>query len=296
MTFRTWLLAAALLLCSAYAVPADDMPFGADALSQLVDEARVIVVAGKARALPTDKALARDPRRVAMHAFAVQVAEVLKGPADKGSELRVGIIEGSDTPRAKEIANAILFLQPLSAEALAKTNIIGKGPAYIVVSGDYGIVASDVPGRKEAVRSYVGAAGARKLATKEVLQWARRHLASPDPFLQRSAVVDLHFANRDPAAVKQLGEALLSDAVLPETKRSAIVALERASGPDAAAHLKAFAENQAMHKGLRAAAVKAFRSLPGGDDQLRQWSATTDSILAPAAQSILRGREGPPKR
>jgi hypothetical protein len=296
MMFRACLLAASALVWSAGPVLAHDAPFGADALSQLERDATVIVVTSNARALPVTKVTVDDHGDMTVHAFAVRASEVLKGAVDTGSELRVGMIEESDAPSAKELANAILFLQPMSAEALAKAKIVAKGPAYVAVNGHYGIVAADVPGRKDAVRAYVQAARAGKLTTEQVLQWTQKHLASRDPFLQRSAVVDLHFANREAAAVKQLAEALVSDVALPETKRSVIVALEHASGPEVATHLKAFAENPAMPKGLRTVAVKAFKTLPGGDDQLRKWGATKDGILAPAAQSALRGLEGQPKR
>jgi hypothetical protein len=275
---------------------AHDVPFGADALSQLVENADTIIVAKDARAVQTDRALSDDPDRVAMNVYFVGVAEVIAGSVGTGSELRIGVVEGFDPPRVDEIKNSILFLRQMSSEALAKTSMAAGSPAYTVVSGDYGIVGAGVPGRTEAVRSYVEARRGRTLGISETLSWAQRHLASPDPFLQRSAIVDLHLSNDDPAAVQQLGDALRSDLVQLEVKASAIAALEDASGPMAATHLRTIAENQAAQRRLREAAVKAFRSMPGGGDQLRQWSATADTILAPAASFTLRSIEDLQKR
>ena len=290
----TWkrILAVVVVALSAGAGRADDIPFGADTLSQLVENAEIIIVAREARALPHDAALADDPDRVAMHAYTVRATEVIDGAVVTGSELRIGVVGASDPPRVDEIDGAILFLQLMSPAEVATSTMASGSPAYAVVSGEYGIVDGAVSGRKEAVRSYVEATRGRTLRSDEILQLARRHLTSADLFLQRSGIIDLHLANEEAGAVQVLGEALMSSRVADEMKTSVIAALEDADMPAATAHLRAFAENQAVQRGLRQAAIKAFRSLPGGDEQLRQWSTTADPLLAPAARSALQSMGG----
>ena len=158
------------------------------------------------------------------------------------------------------------------------------------MSGRQGVVDASVPNRVDAVDAYINVRRAEAVPGEKVLTWTEGNVDSPDPFLQRSAVVDLYFERQRPEAVPQLGRALRSDTVLPEVKRSAIDALEASKSPEAVRPLKEIAENKKVQPTIREEAVKAVEELPGGEQQLRQWSKSKDPIISPAASDVLKGR------
>jgi hypothetical protein len=291
MSAKHWLLAAAMLLPFLRAATADDMAFGADALGHLAGSADVIIVTGDPSRLGSDPQAAAAPYRAKFATFSVRAEEVLKGNVAVGDIVRIAILEGPDLPGTDDLAHAIVFLRPLPAAQLAQTNISAGTQVYVVVSGSHGVIDASLASRKAAVRAYLEVAGSGSQRREQLLGWTERNLASADAFLQNSAVVELHSESDDPRAVRQLGEALGSDAVLPSVKRSAIRALESSSVPAAAVPLRELAENTKMPRVLRQEAVKALREVPGGEQHLRRWSAGSDSILAPAARAALDAKQ-----
>ncbi len=179
----------------------------------------------------------------------------------------------------------------MSAETVKKTNLPEGPETFLAVSGRHGAVNAADPTRKEAVSAYIGATRAEAVPGERVLSWTERYINSKDPFIQRSAVIDLYFERKQPEAVRQLGNAVRSEAVLPGNKITAIEALETTKSPAAVAPLREIAEDQRVPAKVRQSAVKAFQSLPGGEEVLRNWSDGADRTLAPAAKSTMERLE-----
>jgi hypothetical protein len=276
------------LAASSYAA-GDDLPFGAAALRHLTEESEAIVLATDPRRTAADVASANDPSRVSYAVFSVNIKEVLKGDIPVASKIRVAVLEGFNVIKVNQLENAILFLRQLSARDVQQSNIPPGSDVYLVISGRYGVVDAAPPNRREAVQDYIETTRVVIGRGERVLTWTERHFGSPDPFLQRSAIIDLYYERSRTGALEQLGNAVRSEAVLPSSKTTAIQALEASGSPEAARPLREIAEDEKVQKRLRETAVKAFQGVPGGDQQLRQWSVGGDQILAPAAQSAIRG-------
>lgn len=283
---RFLLTAFAMMLAGA--VAADDLPFGADALRHLTSRSEAVIRATEPRRLASETAATENPSRAKFSVYSVRVEEALKGDLATGNEIQVALPAGFDVQRPEQLANSLLFLRQLSVEDVQRSNIPPGQKVYLVVSGRYGAVNANVPNRKEAVRAYMETTRSETVRSERVLSWTEQHLKSEDPFLQRSAVIDLYYERGQPKAVEQLGDALRSETVLPAVKGTAIKALEETKNPAAAASLREVAENDKVQRALRQSAVKALGTLPGGEEQLRRWSAGGDQVLAPAAQGAIR--------
>jgi HEAT repeat protein len=106
-------------------------------------------------------------------------------------------------------------------------------------------------------------------------------------------VIDLYAERNRPEAIGQLVAAVKSDRVLPSVKESAVTALAASGNPAAIQPLRETAENTKLQTRLRESAVKAMLVLPGGDLELKRWSVSKDAVLAPAANSVLKGAQTP---
>lgn len=272
---------------------ADDVSFGADALRRLSEDSEAIVTANEPRRLETDPAKSGidDPERSLYALYAVKVESVLKGALDAGQEIRVAFPESLNIRRIEDLSDSILFLRRFSQEDVKLTNLPDSGETFIAVSGRHGAVSGADPNRKVAVSEYIGAMRPEAASGERVLGWTERHINSKDPFIQRSAVIDLYFERKQPEAVRQLGNAVRSEAVLPGNKITAIEALETTKSPAAVAPLREIAEDQRVPAKVRQSAVKAFQSLPGGEEVLRNWRDGADRTLAPAAKSTIERLE-----
>jgi hypothetical protein len=266
----------------------DDLPFGADALRQLSTQATAVVRSSQPSRQGSDSARADDPTRAKYAVFSVAVAEVLKGDLTVGASIRIAFPESLVIQDLDQLKDAILFLRPFTDVDTAQSNIPQNGTVYLVISGRYGAVDSAPPNRAEAIKQYLGSTSNDAIRSETVLSWTDRYIKDPDPFLQRSAVVELYHERGQARALDQLSTALKSDAVLPASKSIAIDALKENATAAAAQQLRDVAEDDKTHRTLRERAIKAVGAMPGGRNQLQQWSSSPDQVLSGTANSTIR--------
>lgn len=287
LRFVGTLLACVVLLLRASTAAADDIAFGADSLPHLVKNAQLIITADEPKRLQSDPAKSSldDPTHARYALYSVKVSNVQKGSVDIGSEIRVAFPESLNVRKLEEMSNSILFLRPFADRDLKITNLPEDQLTYLVVSGRYGAVGASQANRAVAIRDYLAASAA---GDEGVLRWTQTHVSSADPFIQRSAVVDLYFKRDLPKAIEQLTGVLKSVSVLPENKTTAINALQASGTVAAIQPLRDLAEDRLTPVSVRQSAVKAFSDLPGGKSVLQTWSSSSDKVLAPAAKSAIQ--------
>lgn len=264
----------------------DDLPFGADALRELTTQASAVVRASQPSRLAADSA--DDASRAKYALFSVTVAEVLKGDLAVGTSIRIAFPESLTIQNVNQLKDAILFVRPFREVDMAQTNIPQGGTAYLVISGRYGAVDSAPANRKEAIKQYLDSTSNDAIRSETVLSWTDQYIKDSDPFLQRSAVVDLYHERSQAKALEQLSNAVKSDAVLPASKAVAIDALKENSTDAAVQQLRGVAEDDKTQRALRERAIKAVGAMPGGRNQLQQWSTSPDQLLSGTASSAIR--------
>lgn len=275
---------AAIILQLAVAVPAHalDMPFGADALSNLVREASVIVRTSKIRTVPQVLDSPDPPYSL----FYIRFDEVLKGSMARGDEILVGLLDERPERRLPILedsaAPAFLFLREFGPDD-EPGNLPRDRVVYLVVNGPFGLVQAAPAERVEAVISYLAASS----QVDQLLSWAERYLASRDAFIQWSAVMELISRNEIVRAQTALINAVLSDDVDVDNKIMAIQALEDADAAQAAGPLRGIAEDIRSAQGLRQSAIGAVGRLPNGQAQLEAWAQSSDPVLATTARAVL---------
>jgi hypothetical protein len=265
---------------------ADDIPFAADALRTLTIDAEAVIRATQPRRLASDST--DDPSRANYAVYSVKVDNVLKGDLSSGDEIRVALSEGFNVKRVSDLDNAILFLRRLSVESLTQSNIPSGSDVYIVISGRYGAVDARPDNRQEAVQDYIDSTRQEAVRGERVLSWTEKHIHSPDPFLQKSAMVDLYYERSNARALAQLGDVVRSPHASTDAKNFAIRSLQASGSASAVQPLREIAEDPTAQSTLRESAVKAFQTLPGGIEQLREWSNRGDRIVSPAAAAAIR--------
>jgi len=260
---------------------ANDMPSGGDGIPFLTNQASLIVKVAKAEMIAAGSGSAAT-------LYSAKVAEVLKGTARPGDVLNVEVIpEGTSSPKAEYLEESIVFLSgPISKEQAKRRGIVREGDVYLVMSGTRGIIPVNEPGRWEALRDYITA------DKKGRLEWAQKYSKSKDTFLQRSALLEV--AQRpanDPQVLELLGDAIRSQEVTSRNKDLAVRSLQHSNSEEALKHLRDFAQDKNTPKALRATAVEALVSLPGGRQELQRIRNDGDEVLAPVASQALAKSE-----
>lgn len=261
---------------------ASDLRFGADGLPYLARNATVVVEVASARKVraTTDAQL-----------FEVRPGAVLKGSAP--GPLLVVVAMTRDVPPPEVGPGATLFLRPVRANTFAHI-VPADRAAFEVVSGGVGVVKADPAGRRQrTVREYVALPeSGRKL------EWAKRNLGASDPYVQRSAMLEMAEPTRspsDPALVQALADCLRTTDTKWDNKGVAVNILAQSRSPVATQALDGLARDLKAPNGLRLDAVQAISALPGGREKLREYHG--DPVLAPRAKILLERRdssEGPP--
>jgi hypothetical protein len=228
MTLRL-LVIALTLLASAGPAAASDLPWGGDTLPYLINKADLIV-----RGRVTGAALLaerHDGPGYSVHL--VRSREVLKGASAAGRSLP--FVAPESYPVASPRSDAFVFLKQLEASTAQAVGAPGP-PAYVVVSGGYGVV--DAGSSRAAAINQLLAAG-RDPARLEA--WAKPNVRSSDVWLQRSAVQLLHDHADEPWSVQRLGEVVRTAAASLETREFAIQALADSAHASAAPMLRRLA-------------------------------------------------------
>jgi len=256
---------------------ASDIPFGGDGIPYLSQASTLTI-----RVAQAERIAAGEKARAVF--FSVQVGEVLKGEVKPGTTLNVAVVlEAGAAPDGATLKESIVFLTgPLPRERAQGLGLARDGETYLVVSGRYGIVPAGDETRQAAIREYIGADKEGRLG------WARKYLANKDAFLQRSALLEA--AERpadDPAVLDLLGEALRSEVVTPRNKDVAIRSLQYSDSPAALQPLREFVHDGDAPHALRASAVQALGSVPGGRQELQALREEMDNLMAPVARGVL---------
>jgi hypothetical protein len=274
---RSLAAALGLALTSAVAALSADVPFGADGLPYLARRASLVVEVAEARALePT----------AAFVLFELKTRRVLQGTRDLAAPLVALAPRAPGVPEARTLTGSLVFLAgPLDAAGAKQRGVPPDRPVYEMVGGRTGVIAASDERAAAAAREY--------LALKEPtarLAWARKEATDPDPFVQRSALLEFAEPGRelaDDAVVSVLLESLRSERVRADNKGVAVQLLEQSQSPRAAAALAELARSPSAPAGLRQEAVRALSTLPGGEEPLREFQAGKDPLLAPAARKAL---------
>jgi hypothetical protein len=161
---------------------------------------------------------------------------------------------------------------------------------YVIVSGRSGVISleGDDERRAFAVHSYLQLAR-EKPALR--LRWAETYLVVKDPFLQRSAVLELaSLARNDKSrdAVYLLGRALKIPNLDRREKEAAIYGLEESSLLEALSELQVLVENKNAETALRVLAVEALARTPRGRRFLESWSSGENDKAYRKARELLR--------
>jgi len=207
------------------------------------------------------------------------VEQVLIGDVAPSETIRVAIADHLKIHGAEALRNALLFLIPATTDLYNVSNLPRGESVYIVVGGRLGVVP-DVPAATlAAVERYISRAD----GPADSVGWAARHLKSADPFLQRSAIMDLYLQHDRAGAFSLLADAVQTESIHEANRAFAIDALEATGKAQAKEPLKAVAEDVRVSVPLREQAVEALSTLPGADAQILQWQSSTDAVLAEAA-------------
>jgi hypothetical protein len=256
---------------------ADDVPYGADGLPYLTRRSTLVVEVEDARTL--------DPTRTFV-VYEVKARRALKGTVDAAASIVALSPRVAGVKEAKDLVGGLLFLDgPLDEAARKARGVDRKGPVYDVVAGTKGAIPSSDKGALGTAREY--------LALKEPdarLTWAVERISNADPYVQRSALLELAEPTRKPAddtVVARLAESLRSENVRADNKGVMVQLLERTKSPRATAALADLAKTKTAPPVLRQEAVRALGSVPGGDTVLRELREGKDPMVAPAAQRAL---------
>jgi hypothetical protein len=251
---------------------ADDLPFGGDTLRNLTQRAEFIVRVDSPHKFTSP--LHEKPKRPEYERYWVTVTKVFRGPLTTFQQIEVVCPPSLDVDKVKDLANAMLFLRtrsPASAPGVEPAT-----PAnYLVISGRCGAIPITSKEREDAIMSYLEQRGSGATPNDKFLTWIltwteKYFLSSGDPFLQKSAAVDL-FAERNRAeAVEQLTAALNSDAVPLGLKVTVLNALSASTLPQALESLRDAVENSKLTNSVREAALWRIATMPQGDQALER--------------------------
>uniref|UniRef100_A0A7C2P0G1 HEAT repeat domain-containing protein n=1 Tax=Schlesneria paludicola TaxID=360056 RepID=A0A7C2P0G1_9PLAN len=266
-----------------------DLPYGSDTLPYLATRATLVATAAAVRPLPVKEPL---PSGARINAYGVQLQRepVLKGTVPDAREVTVVVPLALDFGNAEETrlqkGQTLFLAEYTDNDGLATIGAPGTQPAYLLVSGRYGVVdlqKSDFKQQRvaEYVRNLSGQAEARLDAART--QWCLSTLTEGDDFLKRSAVFELDRFSQEPQAIQILARALESTNTSVAIKRDAINVLRTSEQESAVAPLKSLAENGQQPLVLRKHAVDSLGAVPGGLTILQEWSRGNDRVLAPAA-------------
>ncbi|RWD29379.1 MAG: hypothetical protein EOS34_28045 [Mesorhizobium sp.] len=262
-----------IILGTGYSWP-DDVPFGADSLAYLADEADLIVLATQARPAGFSGGDHTQPLYVT---YDVQIGETLRGSAS-GGQIRVAVPESLDFRSVADVESSILFLSALTAEP-SRADQSGTLVSHVLLGGHYGAVAVQDTERLKAIKEYLG-------DPSSAVNWARTHIVSADEFLQRSAVISLYNQNPSQAVVDALALAANSTQISVENTQIVVRALEASQLEAAVEPLRALASNPHQPEAVRRSAVEALVSVPGGLQELESMTDAEDLFLRELAQSV----------
>ena len=282
---RPTIALATLLLVAAFALPAHavDVPQGADTLKLLANEATLIVRIGAPSEEPPVVADRPEEGLLTFTTYLVTVEEVVVGDGEPGQRLRIAIPTHLAIDGSEALSDSLVFLQPLTADQLNAAVLPRGETIYQVVSGRLGVVKISSAALIPAVRDYV----LRADVAAGAIAWAETYVRHGDPFLQRSAIVDLYTQRDRQRAFDVLREVVASEAVNPANRHLAIEALEETGKAAAKTPLKNLAEDPDEPIGLREAAVRAYSNLPAVAEQMSQWRASGDSVLSTTAREAV---------
>jgi hypothetical protein len=284
----------AVIAVAALFARADDLPYGQEGIRHLASNAELIVRATQPQQLESDPVEKRDPFRLTYSIYSIKVVEVLKGDVPKGQALTIAIARSADVSHIADLSDTFLFLRRPSPTTLAKSNIASRQDVWIVNSGKFGAVYAKSPEREKAITKRLEmnaktALGDAAQKEKAVLEWTSNYLESGDPFLQRSALIDLYEERKSPDALNQLSKAIKSDIVTKEAKQTAIAALEARRDSQSLEILRWSVDRGQLTEPLKAAAVKAYGASPEALPQLKRWAASSDKTISSAAKLSLEG-------
>jgi hypothetical protein len=164
-----------------------------------------------------------------------------------------------------------------------------EGTVLVVLGGRHGAISSRIDGRVAKMKTYVASKSkaADGRTSDDLFAWASEQLTGDDPFLKRSAAVDLYRRRHDDRAVHALGAALRTTEA-NSVKATLVLALERSRSVIAAAVIKDVAEDDKLQTPLRQQILHAVERRPEGEAQLRAWATTNeDAFLASGAKASL---------
>ena len=278
-----------LVLGGVLETSAADIPFGADGLPYLARRSSLVVEVAEAEAGPT--------AGTAALLYRVKPRRVLRGTPAALASLLVLAPRVAEARAPKELVGGLLFLSgPLSDQDERQRGLARRDePVYELVGGRSGAIPASDAGARATAREYVALQDPAARLT-----WAVERVTDPDPFVQRSALLELAEPGRgaaDEAVVGRLLESLRSDRVRSDNKGVAVQLLERTQSPRASAGLAELAKRPTTPPNLRREAVRALSSVPGGEVHLREFRDGTDPVLAPAARRALELKQpGGPER
>lgn len=266
-----------LTFCCAVAavrVEGTDVPYGTDALPQLVTDATLIFEAsGSGNRRNLSRGTLVD----------VRVGKVIHGEV-KAARVRVFGPEPLGGVPAKFADTLVFVFGPLTSDQKTEWGLPMADTIYQLVGGRFGVVPQTTA-RRNALDRYMSA-GDRTV--EGGVTWAESYLTSKDEFLQRSAIVELERQAPDNTAVDLLGRAARSGDVILENRTRAVDALGSAGTARAFSLLKTIAETRNVREVVRIASVEAISRLPEGRALIAQWASGSDTLLASTAARLTR--------
>ena len=278
-------------------VSGSDHQFGADGIPYLAREVQeekglVVVIEGiEVRPVEENSMAWLFTAKIVTSVYPQQLPQYLQPFIQPQAEIRIAVLRETssrpDFPRAKCIA----ILYPELSEPMSKKYGVYSDRGvhtFLTINGRFGIVDATDGARVDAFRAYLSS------TTKERINWSRTHFESQDMFLQRSAILETTIQSGYGEGVIALcRDALKSDRVSPTNKDVVVSALQYSKSDAALAPLKELALDVNSSLLLRTSALRAMKSVSGGNGELTIFKNRSDSTwLSEKSKEILTQSEG----
>jgi hypothetical protein len=285
--------ALAILLIAAVAGPAraSEIAPGAGTLRTLTSEAQFIVKIDSVSVEAAPEVADVKELPLTFTTYKATVRKVVTGDFKPDETIRIAIANHLAIKTSDLLENALIFLTPATTDLFNVSNLPRGETVFVVVGGRLGVVANADDATLAAVQRYV----TRLDGPADSVGWAARHLGSADPFLQRSAIMDLYLQHDRAGALALLSHAVQADTIHEENRGFAMEALEATGKSTAKTPLKAVAEDAGESTMLRERAVEALSTLPGGASQISEWRKSKDALLSEAAERVVTETSQGPK-